>query len=285
MTEWAAVAQFKALQARVEKEENRRAAGDTSVANLVVAEEGRRAAFEAEVKVRLAAIEAKLPKAEPPKGEEPKPVNPDLFWGRKISDFTERIMAAPDRVTEVKDPLGSGETVFKYTVQDSDVAPLTPTENPRAQMGTPYFIKNGQEFWFRTKLLVPNDFPTFNGWLTFYSVYGPPYAGSSPWHLSTWDGKNIVWEEHEKSFSHPIERGKWMDFTQHGLFSENGWLEIYLNGELVMPKTNAALRNRTNNGGNNNVRISSYRQKGLFQTCTHYWGPLLCGSTKASVGL
>lgn len=250
------------------------------------------AASKNEVREALKLVKAEPGEKQPPEPEPEPPVEPpkpDLFWGRKISDFPGVIRAAKDRITEVPDPLGSGETVFKYTVQDGDVAPLTPTENPRAQMESPDFVKPNTEFWFKTKILIPEDFPAFppastNPWFTYFAVYGPPFAGSGPWHISTWDGKTMVWEEHEKSFSAPIVKGKWMDFTQHGLFSEQGWLEIYLDGTLVCPKTPAALRNHTNNGGNNNVRISSYRKKGMFPTCTYYWGPLLCGTTKASVG-
>jgi len=285
MTDGVTTTQFKALQERVKKEEDRRAFGDTSVSNLVVAEEGRRAALEAEMKVRLSAIEAKIGRPEEPPKVEPPPTpppvaNPDIFLGDQISDFPGK-QFVPGGVTEVADPLGSGQKVLKFTVNDSD-EPIK-SGNPRAQLESPDFVTPGLEFWFRTKLLIPSDFPSFNGWMTLFSVYGAPYAGSGPWHLSSSDGRNIEWEEH--SWSTPITRGKWVDIMQHGVFSENGWLEIYLNGQLSMPKTTAALRNSTNNGGPNNVRIAQYRKKGMIPgQATLYWGPLLCGSTKASVG-
>ena len=223
----------------------------------------------------------KLPPPSTPEPPPPSVVKPDLFLGDQIKDFPGK-QAAPGAITEVSDPLGSGQTVFKYTVHNSDVAPITPTDNPRAQLETPDFVTPGLEFWFRTKLLVPADFPTYSGWLTFYAVYGPPFAGSGPWHISSQGGKYLEWEEHDWKI--PLVKGKWIDLMQHGVFSEDGWLEIYVNGELSMPKTKAALRNRTNNGGPNNVRISFYRQKNMFESASIYWGPLLCGTTRASVG-
>jgi len=219
-----------------------------------------------------------IPPIEPTPEPEPTP-HPDIFLGDQISDFPGK-QFVPGGVTEVADPLGSGQKVLKFTVKDSD-EPIK-SGNPRAQLESPDFVTPGLEFWFRTKLLIPSDFPSFNGWMTLFSVYGPPYDGSGPWHIASGDGKNIGWEEH--NWSTPITRGKWMDIMQHGVFSENGWLEIYLNGQLSMPKTNAALRNRTNGGGDNNVRIAQYREKGMFDVGTLYWGPLLCGTTRASVG-
>jgi hypothetical protein len=220
----------------------------------------------------------------PPAPEPPQPDGRVLFNGAKISDFPGK-QAASGAITEVKDPLGSGKTVFKFTVHDRDVAPITPTENPRAQLETPTFVTPGLEFWFRSKLLIPEDFPKFTGWLTLFAVYGPPFAGSGPWHIAASErGTELAWEEHERSFSIPLERGRWIDIMQHGLFSENGWLEIYVDGALAMSKTPAALRNRTNNGGNNNVRIAQYRQKGMFEVGTVYWDQLIAGTTRASVG-
>lgn len=220
------------------------------------------------------------PPTQPPPTQPPPTgtAKPDLFNGDQIRDFPGN-QSAPGAISEVADPLGSGQTVFKMTVKDSD---RVISENPRAQLESPSFVTPNLEFWFRTKLLIPNEFPTFSGWMTLFSVYGPPYAGSGPWHIASGDGRNIGWEDH--NWRVPITRGKWMDIMQHGVFSENGFLEIFLNGQLSMPKTNAALRNRTNSGGNNNVRIAQYRQAGMFDVATLYWGPLLCGTTRASVG-
>ena len=54
-----------------------------------------------------------------------------LFYGDQVSDFAMN-QSAPDAVSEVADPAGGGQGAFEMTVDDSDVAPVTPTADPRA---------------------------------------------------------------------------------------------------------------------------------------------------------
>lgn len=225
----------------------------------------------------------------PPPTEEPpaETAGKVLFNGDQIKDFPGVQRAASDRITEVPDPLGSGETVFKFTVDDSDTI-ISP--NPRAQLESPTFVTNGLEFWWGTKVLIPANFPSFNGWLTFMSVYGPPFAGSSPWHLNSF-GKTVEWEEHP--WSQPLSdwKGRWVTVLWHAKFAEAGWAELWINGQQQTftscgcTRLNTALRNRTNSGGNNNLRISQYRQKGVIPgKATMYFGPVVAGTSRASVG-
>src|SRR5215218_3261580 len=75
-----------------------------------------------------------------------QPATPDvLFYGGKINDFAMN-QSAPNAVREVADPAGSGEPVMQMTVANSDVAPVTPTSDPRAQLLSPSIIDNGEEF-------------------------------------------------------------------------------------------------------------------------------------------
>ncbi len=62
-----------------------------------------------------------------------------LFSGSRIQDFEDN-QSAPGAVTEVADPAGSGRQVLKMAVDNGDVAPVTPTDNPRAQLDTPAFV-------------------------------------------------------------------------------------------------------------------------------------------------
>src|SRR4051794_328863 len=59
-----------------------------------------------------------------------------IFAGTTIGAFATN-QSAPGAVTEVPDPTGGRQKVLSLTVHDDDVAPVTPTENPRAQLLTP----------------------------------------------------------------------------------------------------------------------------------------------------
>src|SRR5262249_1507287 len=111
----------------------------------------------------------------PSTGSTTPPSSELLFSARRIRHFAlpqEARNASP----ELPDPPGSGETVLKMTVNDQDVAPVTPTENPRAQALSPDMINQGQEFWLASKFLLPPDFPaTVPGWMAIISVYGAPF--------------------------------------------------------------------------------------------------------------
>jgi hypothetical protein len=211
-----------------------------------------------------------------------------LFSGSRIRDFA-LTQAAPGAITEVPDPLGSGEGVMKFTVQDQDVAPITPTENPRAQLVSPDLIRSGQEFWLQAKFMIPADMPTIPGWMSLVSVYGAPYAGSSPWCIGI-VGNNLA----------PLQRGQWTTILLHERFASDGFVEMWVNGQPITffaPGTSYSQTSRTatshlgmktmdssNGGGLNSVRISQYREAGMFQTATVYWAGVKLGTSRAAVG-
>jgi Polysaccharide lyase len=221
-----------------------------------------------------------------------------LFDGTSLGDFG--IEAAPHAVTEVADPDGSGETVFKMSVRNSDVYPLTPTDNPRAQALSPALIEPGDEFWLSTKFLIPEGFPFVNGWMSLVSIYGPPFEGSSPWQISVnedefrWmreDGRSIPWHV-------PLVEGAWQTVTLHERFGTNGFVEMWWDGERITfyqpgdanpdhePETahlEIPTMDSSNDAGPNSAKIMQYRMKDMFSTASVYFGALKLGSTRASV--
>lgn len=231
-------------------------------------------------------------------------VSDPTFNGKTIAAF-DAVEAAPERVTEVSDPLGSGETVFSLKVKDEDVYPVTPTENPRAQMLGPDDIEQGDEHWLRTKFLVPSGFPSIPGWLTLVGVYGPPYGGPGPWVLEVENEELMLHRNGNNGWDQPwvvpLERGKWTTVLVHERFDEagKGWIELWINGKRITffkpatsynPNKHAetnhlvmATMDASNNGGANSARISQYRKKGMFETGTVYFGPLRIGAERADV--
>jgi len=212
------------------------------------------------------------------------------------------MQAAPGAITEVLDPLGTGETVLRYTVDDGDVAPITPTENPRAQLLTPDMFNPGDELWLKTKFLVPADFPTVDGWMTLLSLYGSPFNGPSPWHVEI-VGDDLHWTRNstygfDVPWQMPLPKGVWVTVLLHERFATDGFVELWIDGQQVtffaggthnpsghLPTTKLEMQtvDRSNNGGPNSVRVAQYRKVGMFETATIYYGKLLIGSTRAAV--
>lgn len=226
-----------------------------------------------------------------------------LFSGLKVKDFA-NLQQAPGAITETTDPLGSGEKVLKMTVSDKDVAPVTPTNNPRAQALSPDLIESGDEFWMSTKFMLPQDFPsTVPGWLALMEIYGAPFNGSSPWQIGI-EGNSIAWTRNgsykwDVPWKMPIVTGQWVTVLLHERFASDGWVEMWINGQPVKffasggynpgkVATTERLAMKTmdasNNGGANAAKIMNYRKVGMFASTTVYFGALRLGATRASVG-
>jgi hypothetical protein len=240
------------------------------------------------------------PQIEPPQGPPPVAAAP-LFNGDSIGDFAQ-VQSAPRAISEVPDPLGSGETVFKLTVNDKDVYPVTPTENPRAQALSPSLIEPGDEFWLETKFMLPQDFPTVPGWMSLVSIYGPPFQGSSPWQVEV-SGDEINWQRNDTyrydvPWRMPLAKGRWVSILLHERFASDGWVEMWVDGEKVtfFPAGNynpanhqpaelleMATMDSTNNGGANSAKIMQYREEGMFSSASVYFGALKLGESRASV--
>ncbi len=231
---------------------------------------------------------------EPPNTEEPEPPSgpAPLFRGDSIGDWA-MVQAAKGAITEVPDPLGGGQTVFKLTVHDEDVAPVTPTENPRAQLISPDLIEAGDEFWLKTKFLIPQDFPTVTGWMSLLSVYGPPFNGSSPWQIEV-IGDHLQWMRNrtygfDVPWQAPLDKGSWVTVLTHERFAKDGFIEMWINGQPVSffgreTRLEMQTMDNSNDSGANSIRASQYRQAGMFEVGTVYFGPVLFGTSRAAVG-
>ena len=228
-----------------------------------------------------------------------------FFNGSSLAAF-ESVRGATGTVTEVSDPLGSGKNVFKMTVANTDVAPASPFSNPRADALSPATIEEGDDFWLQTKILIPNSLPeSIPGEILLASVYGPPFAGPSPWSLTT-DGEYLAWQRNgtygwDVPWAVPLEREKWIHIVMHQRFDEagKGFVEMWVNGERVeffdpasswnpneVAKTNhltMATMDESNDGAPNDARIVQSRELGSAATATVYFGPLRLGDTRADV--
>lgn len=133
--------------------------------------------------------------------------------------------------------------VLRFEAFNSDVFPMTPTYNPRAQLVTPLRVRRGQQFWESYQVYLPQNFPvarTYKSWIGLGSpAYGAPWAGSPGVGLAITSGDfrfqrnqyasrpyQIVWQM-------PVVLGRWVRFTWHILFSTHGFTQLYVNNTPV----------------------------------------------------
>jgi Polysaccharide lyase len=225
-----------------------------------------------------------------------------IFDGARIVDFPAEY-AAEGAISEVPDPVGSGEDVLKFTVLNRDVFPVTPTENPRAELVSPNIVRRGMNVWLATKFLVPRSYPAFrSGWVSLVSFYGPPFDSSSPWQLEL-GVEGLQWQRNSTygfdiPFQAPLVRERWTTLLVHERFARKGLVEMWIDGRPIRffgadtynPHNHPATRrlkmatvDRSNGRGPNSARLMQYRKAGMFGEGTIYFGPLRVGRTRASV--
>jgi Polysaccharide lyase len=171
-----------------------------------------------------------------------------LFNGVSTSGWFEQ-EAASNRIQSIADPDGASDSVLSFTADNADIAPLTPTDNPRAQMSTPTnILKSGVPFWESYEVYFPTSFPiseTNGGWLALGSpFYGPPYNGTPSiemlvdngryyWSTDSYApaGSKVLW-------SQPVVTGVWTRFTWYVVPSAEGFVELYVNDKPIVETYN-----------------------------------------------
>jgi hypothetical protein len=222
------------------------------------------------------------------------------FTGDRIGDFW-LDQSAPGAITEVPDPAGSGETVFKFTVGDNDETGYS--GNPRAELISPDLIGPGDELWARARFLFPRNFPRVPGWLNvLQGPFGDPGSGSPPFSIKV-AGNALEWQRNETyqydvPWAMRLPRGHWVNVLVHTRFADHGFVELWVDGRHVSffshshwnphrerPTTRLwmSTADDTNYGDHNAMYLQSYRKGGMFPSVTLFQGPLRIGPTRASV--
>lgn len=231
------------------------------------------------------------------------PASDVLFEGNRVSDFWID-HSAPAAISETADPTGSGARVMKMTVDDGDVFPITPTENPRAELLSPGLIDAGEEIWLQTEFFIPADYPTVpsGGWVSLVSFYGAPFNGPSPWRIEL-AGERIQWQrngtyDYDVPWQAPMPRGRWTTVLVHERFAADGFVEMWIDGQRIdffdsgtynpsrqtpTSRLEMATMDASNGAGPNSAKIMQYRRQGMFDSGSIYFGPLRLGTTRAAV--
>jgi hypothetical protein len=172
---------------------------------------------------------------------------PELFDGSLASSWYLNQSATSSRVDAVADPAGGASPTLQFTTYNGDVAPLTPTANPRSQLVSPQNVLTpGETVWESFEVYLPSSFPATqpsDGWICLQTpVYGAPYTASPPAEIYISDGEfrfgvnGAAPAPYALPWSMPLVEDRWVRFTWHFLISSDastGWIELYVNGTQV----------------------------------------------------
>lgn len=236
-----------------------------------------------------------------------------LFDGAAKSNFASSNSLNLSNTTEVSDPLGSGDTVFRMVTTDADI--VLPNKNPETNLGTNFIFEPGGEYWIGSRFLIPSGFPTSGlsvYWQQMMEVYGPSWHGPPNLSLSVtaWDdpyiqfikwGRNSLYN-YDIPWCTPMVYDEWVNYLIHFKFASNGWVSLYINGQKInffdpdgpvyynpdghartTRLTTQVLQAGVNDGGDNLLLIQNYHKVG-FGTTTIYHGRTRVGNTRHSVG-
>jgi predicted xylan-binding protein with Ca-dependent carbohydrate-binding module/polysaccharide lyase-like protein len=213
--------------------------------------------------------------------------------------------AYPDRLTTSNaGPVRAGSHAARFTVYNSDVAPLTVSENPRAQLnygaGSNGRFCEGQERWIAWSQFFPSNFPDHQPyWWTQQATigWGHPYGGTrSPVNLAIENGAGGAdrfrmnlngttrWQE-------TLQRSSWYDFTFHIKFSRNssvGFIEMWKNGQRVtfsggQQRIYTNTLPTTNSPYCGNLQLPNYYGASQAGTQTIYYDEVKVGTSYAAV--
>lgn len=202
-----------------------------------------------------------------------------------------------------------GTHAVRFRVLDTDVEPCTSSENPRAELeSSEELFKPGDDRWEAWSILIPTSHPqplcgscTDSGWFAFQEDYGPPYDGPAsigwfldftptPQHFRMHRGEQY---DHDRPGAAVMTKGRWVDFLVHKKFANTanggGFVEAWVDKmPITFDTCNCTkLMTQTMQSSQTNVGfyLTSYRERGFFETFDVFYDAIRVGTTRGSVEL
>ncbi len=182
-----------------------------------------------------------------------------------LSQWSEIQEVSPDRLALVPDAR-EGKYALKATVVLGD-DPINASGN-RNELAVNTNEPTGSEFFYKWSTKFDESYPSNAAWQLFAQWHHTGLTGSPPvqfvvkgeqMRLEVGPNGNAVWTA-------PLERGKWRDFVFHVKWSPDasvGFVELYLDGALVLPKTMAQTQF---SGQLNYLKVGLYRSEAIGPT-------------------
>ncbi|AKQ67220.1 F5/8 type C domain protein [Myxococcus hansupus] len=196
----------------------------------------------------------------PPPGNGSSVVWVGDFETNSRSQWSHTQMVNADRLAVVSSPSRQGRYALKATVRKGD-DPINASGN-RNELVRMTREPENSEYYYRFSTMFDSSFPSAKTWQLFTQWHHEGNSGSPPVEFYVYGeeirlniGGNpgtIVWRT-------PLVRNRWLDFIFHVKWSPDskvGFVELYLDGKLVMPKRFIATQYR---GQLNYLKVGLYR--------------------------
>ncbi|WP_224246509.1 heparin lyase I family protein [Hyalangium gracile] len=169
-------------------------------------------------------------------------------------------MVSADRMQLVSSPRREGNYALKVTVRQGD-NPINASGN-RNELYRMTREPVGSEYFYRWSTMFATDFPAPKTWQVFAQWHHEGNSGSPPVEFVVNNERISLNCSGTQVWSAPLVRGAWQDFVFHTKWSSNasvGFVELYHNGQLVLPKRYCA----TQYSG-----MLNYLKMGLYRNST-----------------
>jgi hypothetical protein len=191
------------------------------------------------------------------------------FETGNIDQWSGKQMVSADRLQVVSSPTRQGSYALKVTVKQGD-NPISASGN-RNELVKMTNEKEGDEYFYKWSTMFASDFPSAATWQLFTQWHHSGDSGSPPVEFYVngetiylrVQGSTVVWTT-------PLVRGQWQDFIFHVKWSANssvGFVELYRNGQLVLPKRYVATMY---SGQTNYLKVGLYRNSTIAPTGVVY---------------
>ncbi|QRO00467.1 heparin lyase I family protein [Archangium violaceum] len=198
------------------------------------------------------------------------------------SQWSKTQMVSADRLQVLSSPTRQGSYAIKVTVKQGD-NPISASGN-RNELVRMTNEKEGDEYFYRWNTMFASDYPSAKTWQLFTQWHHSGDSGSPPVEFYVngetiylrLQGSNVVW-------SRPLVRGQWLDFIFHVKWSAKssvGFVELYVNGQLVLPKKYSAT---LYSGMTNYLKVGLYRNSTIAPTGVVYHDGWIQGRSLADV--
>jgi len=180
-----------------------------------------------------------------------------------IKQWSHAQMVDPNRLLVVTSPVTQGRYAMKTTVyQGDDPIDSSGNRNELVQMTNE---ASGSEYFYKWSTMFDASFPSERHWQLFTQWHqADDFGGSPPVEFYVYGEEmrlNIGGSPGVQVWQAPLVRSQWRDFLFHVKWSSDpavGFVELYLDGKLVMPKRYIATQYP---GQLNYLKVGLYRDE------------------------